>query len=504
MKRILTLTSNDFYTGISAGSHVDRGGLWSEAGGINVFTDVTAQTADAGLLQTCASPTDISGSISGNPTDYSILGSELWFVTTDGDIASVNMATDTVTVEVDSTGHTFAAGTYDAIGSGCQWFSAQKGAVDYLYYFSNISGTWFVSRVAADGTDDADWTSLGTSTANAPKTRPIVRFKDRVYFGDIDDTGSRNTFCVSSISSDSSSTISVNRNVLDISTSQEITALADDGTFLVIAASESFNRSYYGNTTVYFWDTNQSSYTREFQIPDAHIVSMTRVRDTIYAVGATGLWAFSFQTRPIKIRHLDSSMSATGAAFAYHGSSSPLNNAVLWGGGSQSKIWSFGEMIQGIGVDSVLHQPFENDSDNTVTTMIAADAKFNTVYFGTAGGNLYTWDITSGGSTGQTAESVYIPLQEKTRIKEVEVILGEPLASGDSLNIDLQGDEDNAATDWGTVSFATHGAVQRVNLKNSKEAIENLRLVLNFNGGNVKIKRINVYGTREPVAKYNG
>lgn len=497
MKRLLTLTSNDFYTGLSAGAHVDRGGLFSDAEGVNVFVNPTQDSVDAGLLQTCATPTDITGTVSGIPTDYSIVNGEMWFVTTAGDIASVDLSgTGNASVEVDATAHTFAGTTYNGIGTGCQWFAEQQGATNYLYYFSHIDSTYYLSRVSEGGTDDADYLSLGSV---APTVRPIVQFKDRLYYGDIYNPGSKNTYCISSLYSNASSTITSERDSLDMPTNRMVTALTDDGTYLVIAATEntSLDRAYYGDTSVYFWDTNQSSWTREFKIPDTHITSMYRVGDRIYAVGGRGLWVFSFQSRPYKIRTLGTSDS-TGTN--YHGAIGSLNNAVLYGGGGNSKVFAYGEMMQGIGVNNVYHCPFAYPSDNANTSMICADGKPNYIFTGNANSKLYRWDITSGGSTSVTAETVYIPLQEKTNIREVEIILGEKLATNDSLNIDLQSDEDSTATDWGTVSEASHGNVQRVSLKGSKRNVENLRLILNFNGGNVKIKRINVYGTREPVA----
>ena len=93
-----------------------------------------------------------------------------------------------------------------------------------------------------------------------------------------------------------------------------------------------------------------------------------------------------------------------------------------------------------------------------------------------------------------SAETVYIPLLERYDVKRIEVVFGEPLATGDSLDIQIQTDEDTTATDYGTIDFATKGAIRRVSIFTSKNNIDNLKLIFNFNGGNVKIKQVNVFG----------
>ena len=104
-------------------------------------------------------------------------------------------------------------------------------------------------------------------------------------------------------------------------------------------------------------------------------------------------------------------------------------------------------------------------------------------------------------STGVSGETVYIPLKAKYLIERIDVTLGEPMASGDSLNIDLRADEDVSATDWGTMSYAVEGAIRKKFI--TKETggefeAENFKMILNFNGGAVKIKKIDVWGTLVP------
>ena len=109
--------------------------------------------------------------------------------------------------------------------------------------------------------------------------------------------------------------------------------------------------------------------------------------------------------------------------------------------------------------------------------------------------------MAAGGSTGISAKSVYIPLNQKTHIKDIEIIFGEPVAASDILNIDIRSDEDEAentdGSTWGIVSGANafHVDRKRVTVRASKTNVENIQLVLTFDGGNPKIKTINIHGT---------
>ena len=498
MKRVLTITSDDFYTGISAGAHVDRGGLFAEADGVNVFVDTTASSVNAGLLQTCSAPTDITSGIAGIPVASAVdaINSQLWYGTTstaDSTIATISLTTDATPVsEFTSIRH---------LGTGMEIFQPSGGGTRHLYYFDVDAATITQSRlrridIDSGGPVQADVLTTLNFDQNIQGTfvnRPMIPFRDGLYFGHWNNVGSvRDDLAGGTIDTAAD---------LDLPEDKLITALSEDGNFLVIGATSNFdlNRTFRADTRVYFWDTNQSSWTREWAIPDSHIISLRRVGDLIYAVCGTGLWGFNYQTRPFKIRRLDSSDLPSATTYAYANASDDNNNAVLFGGDLVG-VSSYGEPMQGIGVNNVLHTPYADPSTNESATLVVADARFDRLFVGTGGPGLYRYNINTGGSTGVTADTVYIPLSEPTHIQRVEIITGEPLASGDSLNIDLQSDEDVAATDWGTMSFASHGAVQRVNLKNTKRKVENLKIIFNFNGGNVKIKRINVYGTREPVA----
>jgi hypothetical protein len=107
----------------------------------------------------------------------------------------------------------------------------------------------------------------------------------------------------------------------------------------------------------------------------------------------------------------------------------------------------------------------------------------------------YDFDYTTR-ETGVSAQTIYFPLTRKIQIRRIDVIFGEPLASGDSLNIDTKIDEDTAAVDFGSATFAADGAVRRKPIYPIKGVTvdEQISFVINWVGGAVKIKTIKVYG----------
>ena len=65
--KILSLTTKNYLTGLASGAHVERGGLWHTAVGINPFINPEQGNTDVGLLQTSPAPTEVTGGVGGTP-----------------------------------------------------------------------------------------------------------------------------------------------------------------------------------------------------------------------------------------------------------------------------------------------------------------------------------------------------------------------------------------------------------------------------------------------------
>ena len=520
MKKIIGLTTKDFFTGIAPGAHVDTGGIWAEAQGINAFVDLE-RTVEAGLLQTSSAMTVLSASVDGTPMAYTtaptqLLGGALGlYVITDEGFIGRSAVAGVIGAATEVRGEEGASALVQA-GTGLETLETANDGLLMFYFHNELSAfansaTTMSATIGVYGDINSSNPSFTDNKfqeykaavngvqSNVTLNRPAHKFRQKVYHG--------HDYRVGSLSEDSSGDIANVFEDLDLPKNQEITALEDDGDFLVIASTnnKTFDETSFADTNVWFWDTSSTDISRSWPIKDSYIIGLRRVGGVVYALCPNGLWAFNYQTRPFKVLPLvrngnevvASQANPDSKPWIANGTISSINNAVVWGG--SQVINSYGPLLNNLTNKDVYHKPYADLSASTGDfTLVAPDANFNQVFGGTNGtSETTTFNKKAGGGTGFTAKSVYIPMGKEYVVQGIQVILGEPLASGDDLFIDVQADEDETeqtdGSTWGTISFATYGAVRKVTIFNNK-TLENLKINLTFNGGNVKIKNINVYG----------
>ncbi len=467
--RIFSLMTKDYLTGIASGAHIERGGIWHKAEGINPFVNPRQESVDTGLLQTCSAPTEVTGGVGGTPlsTATRVTGANAgttYIGTSLGvsqiDMSADNNATSTLTVA--------------NMTNGLELFQSRGATAEYLYYwqttqigrYGDLNGTPTATDAWVTGLQDTSY-------------HPTHKMWDEIYYGNKDRIGQ--------IKDDGAGGQTHSANVIDFESNMLVTALDDDGQFLVVGLSTNQgDNNIYGHSLVRFWKINSSSWSYEWAIPEANIIAIKRVGTAMYALCPYGLYIFNRSTAPRLVRSFKDN-----APFGMHNALSSLGDSVVNGTGANATLGFYGRILPD--VPTAYHELYSGGSG--AVTLVDATIKNNRVFVGTNTPKLYRYDISTGGATG-TAETVYIALRERYDISRIEVILGEPLASGDSLNIDVQSDEDNVATDWGTISFALHGAKKRIALEKKKDNVDNLKLIFNFNAGNVKIKQVNIYGDK--------
>jgi len=469
--KILTLTTKNFLTGIAPSAHSERGGLWHKAVGINTFIDPTQESINAGLLQTSPAPTEITGGPGGTPLSATTR-------VTGAGAGSTYIGTTAGVAQTDISGDNNATTTLTNANmtNGLALFQPRGASAEYLYYWQKTQIGRYGDLNGTPSATDAYLTGLQDTPYH-----PAHKYFDEIYYGNKDRLGR--------IKDDGAGGITHSSNVLDFESNKLVTCLEDDGDFIVIGLTENGgDNDIFGKTSVRFWDKTSSSWTIEWNIPDVNIIALKRIGVVIYAVCARGIYTFNRSNPPVKVKTINSAHAPT---FGKSGAVGIIGDALTWGAGSNGTVNLYGSAFETLPV--AFHQPFSGAGTGSVS-LIADNARFMRIIIGTDEPKLYRYIITAGGGTSLTAETIYIPLGERYDIKEIEFIFGEPLASGDSLNVDLQADEDTSATDYGTISFATHGATRKKSIISPKTNVDNLKMILNFNGGNVKIKQINVYG----------
>jgi hypothetical protein len=431
--KILSLSTRDFFTGISPSAHSERAGLWHKATGINTFVDPTQGSVNVGLLQTSPTPVEITGGVGGTPlssiTRVTGAGAGTTFIGTSAGISEIDVSGDN---------NATSTLTNANMTNGLELFQSRGATAEYVYYWQKTQ----IGRYGDLNGTPTDTPAYLTGLQDTPY-HPTHKMFDEIYYGNKDRIGR--------IKDDGAGSITHSANVLDFESNKLVTCLEDDGDFLVMGLTENQgDNSIYSKTVVRFWDKTSSSWNKEWNIPDVNIIALKRIGSTLYAVCPRGVYAFNRFSAPQKVKQINSTYSPT---FGHSNAVGVLGQSLMWGAGSNGTVNLYGSTLAGVPV--AYHQPFSGAGTGS-TTLIADDTRFMRVLVGTDEPKLYRYVLTSGGATSLSAETIYIPLNERYDIKEIEFIFGEPLATGDSLNVDVQTDEDNVATDYGTISYASN------------------------------------------------
>ena len=480
MKKIFELGIKDFLSGVSETSHGNKGGLFFEAKGVAPFVSPRRTSNDFGLLQTFAAPTDMTGAI---VVDVPFVWASEATASNTGFLYMLGNAGNFYVIVLSSNAIT------NERSGGSKISNPAMGLVIYkekLYYAQKTQ----VGQVTegtppfdTGSTWDNDWSTAvgGGSALESSIYHPMHLFSGRVWIG--------NGLYIDSITGSSPD---YNSKVLTLESDYRVLCLSDDGFFIVAGITQNLgDLDMMGKTKIIFWDTFSSLVSREWPIPEAHVSSIKRLGGQLYAVTSGGIYRFSYSSPPVKV------VEGVDCLYGRHSAVDILEGNMLAVGRRSNEITTYGPPMAGY--PPVVFSPFTGWANGQGVHTLASTAKRGTVYFGTNDSKLYRQNMVTGGATSLNAKTNFIPLREKYLVEEIKIILGTDLSSGDSLNIDVSADDGDTASDWGTASFANHGAVRRVTLTGSFEA-EALQLVLNYNGGNVKIKRIEVYGTPQPRA----
>lgn len=480
IKQIFNITSKQFMSGISPSAHLDQNGLFFKALGINPFINPFPNSVDVGLLQVSGNPTDITGGVvvdsilAGTTKITASAVGNLYMVGSGGNFYNKDLSNENAPTNLRSGGSTITTPA-----NGLEIFRPNTTAAntEFLYYWQTTQiGRWDLTSSHPSGWVDNQFTGLESTTYH-----PTHFFQGDVYYG--------NKSFIGKIYSNEG--VATNNLIaLDFPADFITTCLSDDGTYLIAGISKDLGSlTLQGTTKVVFWDTISLSPTKEWVIPDFGINALKRFGNGHLAFCGRGLWYFSFDTKPTKIRTLGTSNSI---AYGYPNAVDILNDAALWGG--DALVASFGKFAPE--ASNAYLEPIKLPSGTVI--FVNSSARVNRVYIGTTEPKFYTHTLSDGGGTTTTfPETVYLDLGDEVNITRMDILLGEPLATGDRFTLRTQTDEDNSASDYGSLSFDTDGAKRKIKLFKELKANQ-LKLLFNFETGNVKIKAIKGYGYSNP------
>lgn len=485
-KPLLTISSKDFMTGLAPSAHTERGGLFFKADGVTpVYDPGGTASVENGLLQAGPAPTDIGGATVTDTIRCATSGvlvstEQAFFYGDDGHIYRLLQAGTLAKVHDGDNNAVVDAVSNPRAGMVIWRPSGAASDRGLLYWQTTQIGLF-------DGTtwDDDHWTGI-SSTLPCPHV-----FLNNVYFGHT------NTNTLASIVDTGASSV-LTTTALDWDRKYWATAIADDGVYLVIAIGENQEAvNVFASNKILFWDTNSSSWQREYEIRDPFIWALKRMGNSVFAFGQYGIYEVSFGggVRKVLSRLIGFGTPADLASgYGAHRVDVYNQSALIFG--TDTTIDTIGSLAPDI--PSAYFKHFKVPASVGTPTCVFSKFAAGSVYVATDGDKLYRYDFNgSTRETGVLAQTIYFPMAHKTEITHVEIIFGEPLASGDSVSVQLKTDEDTAVTPTTAVvaSYALYGAIRRKRLPIAQYFTESpLSLVVNFVAGSPKIKTIKLYG----------
>lgn len=495
---LLTISSKDFQSGIAMlGAHAERGGLFYKAAGITPLFDAGGALANEnGFLMSSDAGTAASyGSVTGNilnaiPHDQSAIAN--------CNMIAVTSANKICRVEFDSNG-------------------APNGALTTIFTAGGTMTPGIAFIEFPDGNKYILYrqtTNLGSYETGGSTQNDTLQGLTADFFGSLHFHYALNKFFMGNgtgkiCSMTVGATLAASTFKTDALTFDKTsiaTDISDDGQYVVIAITRNTTATttmLYDSKILYWDGSSTTGYLKDFTITDPLIYALRKTPMGLFAFGITGIWQVSFDGVKKIFNHSPGIYTASGASALHYGrgATSFFSDALLWGGmvGSTNTVTA----VKSLGkLDSAALSAYLNPFLGPVAkniTFVSGQLSKGYVFVADDTPQLKYYQVGGGGAaTGVTAQTVYFPLPQPVDITHVDVIFGEPLASGDTLDLDIFKDEDTAVTDFGSVSYDANKTIRRYQFRQAGGGFMNvnqqLALKLTFTAGAVKIKRIEVFG----------
>jgi hypothetical protein len=477
MRKILDLTNEALRTGRNRGPMME-GGAWESAIGLNPYLESDTYR---GLMAITPAPTDKTGSVvvdipsayvkdeRGSTYDLCMLGSAGHFYS----VTAAEVVTD------------LRSGTpIDSPANGMMIFQPKAASSPTLLFGRTTRiGTWDLS-----GSYPTGWNDVAYNPGETTLHRPMHRFLDRVFYG--------NKYKIGQFADDGTATIEHTANVLDMEKQETVTALSDDGRYLVIATARIISDSYDGlnRVRILFWGTNTSSWDWETTIPnETSIRGMKRVGDVVYAVGKRGLYALAFGAEAQMVYSFDDDETIAFDALDYN----HVQSIAAWGDGV-----IFGKLATAFsrflpGTDRMVFNPLHGQTGSI--SLIISDFLENKVYVGTRTSKLYSFNMASAGATAAdiSQRTRFFKLDREYHIQRLEIDLPNGIGASDSMTIAVGGDGGSNVVTLPAITQARYGNRHFLSIPFPRQiTTTNVRISVTMSAGAPSFSSMSLWGER--------
>jgi hypothetical protein len=463
MKKILSIKQKDLVSGLSPYKNDSRFGLLYSANGYS-------PSLFGGGIAFTKAPVNISSTVVVDSIrGFANYVDVLYAMGSNGHFYKITNLTNATPTVVDLK----SAGVLTTPAYGITAFQTIVGGVK-IYYFNNSTKIGQLAP-ATDTFSDSKY-SLAIGHAGIA---PVHVIYDRLFFG------AQNY--VSMLYDDlTNADPALSEQVFDIPKGEQVQALTDDGSYLIVAGTKGSNTTV--ETSIYFWEWKDSlaSWSKSYNISD-QIKSMKTSNGITYAIGARGLWAFSYGNYPVLLRE---DVKSTNP---YTNTLGILKDSILIG--QATSLYSYGKPNQFFPTSLL---SLSTGYDGTILST-NFNSQLNRGFVGTTGDKLYLVDY----ATQKTASSdsiitSYVDLGNKYDISRIDLVFVDDLASGDSVAIVCRGSDGTTEgkdyVNGSTVSFTNNVAVKDATSQMTPSlSTDSLSLELTISGTCV-IKRIDIYG----------
>ena len=453
MQELVKLTEKEFLTGLSATQHLSTGGLFKNMSGLTTTRDYRLLNSDLGILQAHNTLTQVLN-INNKALSYTTDENNAYISTTDGiyKISNTNIAVATqLFSNINLTGD-------------MEIFSPKDTNIKNLLYAQNNAIGLYGDLNGAPTNNDT-WFTTGIENTSI---RPMHKLWDEVYFGNKNKIGR--------IKDDLNGGMLQESNVLDFENTMHVTAISDDGEYLVVGLVDNTDIHQKGKTIIRFWQINQPSWTYEYELPEAYIYDIKRVGNVVYILSPNGLYYTARGTAPRMIIPLNLNTESNIQR---------IGDAVIFPYGKN--VTSFGKIFHEI--PTAWHSlAYSVNEINKVFSGINNNYFYISTSVGLFLNNLDTTTRQIG-----TADTLYMQLGVSAHITAIEVILAEPMQIADEFSIHISRYHNEPYKLYKTAKGSVYKS-RKIFL--SKSGINDVtQLSLRFEiKGNVKIRQVIVYG----------